>query len=401
MKRRFLTGLATAAMLTSVAVPVTNNMFLSNQAVEASATSDAFLSKVSLQAQKTSKKYGVYASLILAQSALESGWGTSTLSTQANNFFGMKAANTWTGVTYNVKTAEQDSKGKTYYITAAFRKYSSYQASFDDYGLKMRTTLGNYGSLRYSKTWLENASSASAAAKAIKAAGYATDKNYATKLIGHIGTYNLTKYDPVYSGTNYTAKVAKSGATYLYPTDHSVSPKKSYVTTGQTVTVTKTYTYYNGKKRMYLKGLGWIDGESLNTGSSQAPSADNAASVSGQMKVLVHSAAIYTSTGAKSTAKSVKAGKSVTTYGSVTINGAKYYRVNSASADQFIKASNFDRTSRKLKRNAYIYNNAGKRVGKTKWLKGSTHIVYGGSVKIKHKQYYIVGLNQYVKKGNF
>ena len=76
MKRRFLTGLATAAMLTSVAVPVTNNMFLSNQAVEASATSDAFLSKVSLQAQKTSEKYGVYASLMLAQAALESGWGS-------------------------------------------------------------------------------------------------------------------------------------------------------------------------------------------------------------------------------------------------------------------------------------------------------------------------------------
>ena len=77
--------------------------------------------------------------------------------------------------------------------------------------------------------------------------------------------------------------------------------------------------------------------------------------------------------------------------------------VNSASADQFIKASNFDGTSRKLKRNAYIYNNAGKRVGKTKtkWLKGSTHTVYGGSVKIKGKQYCIVGLNQYVKKANF
>ncbi|EFK31220.1 glucosaminidase domain-containing protein [Lactobacillus delbrueckii] len=401
MKRRFLTGLATAAMLTSVAVPVTNNMFLSNQAVEASATSDAFLSKVSPQAQKTSKKYGVYASLILAQSALESGWGTSTLSTQANNFFGMKAANTWTGATYNVKTAEQDSKGKTYYITAAFRKYSSYQASFDDYGLKMRTTLGNYGSLRYSKTWLENASSASAAAKAIKAAGYATDKNYASKLINHITSYNLTKYDPVYSGTNYTAKVAKSGATYLYPTDHSVSPKKSYVTAGQTVTVTKTYTYYNGKKRMYLKGLGWINGEDLNTGSSQAPSADTSATVSGQMKILMHSAAIYTSTGAKSSVKSVKAGKSMMTYGSVTINGAKYYRINSASADQFIKASNFDGSPRKLKHNAYLYNSKGKRVGKSKWLKGSSHTVYGGSVKIKHKQYYIVGLNQYVKKGNF
>ncbi|MCD5480552.1 SLAP domain-containing protein [Lactobacillus delbrueckii subsp. bulgaricus] len=400
MKRRFLTGLATAAMLTSVAVPVTNNMFLSNQAVEASATSDAFLSKVSLQAQKTSKKYGVYASLMLAQAALESGWGTSTLSTQANNFFGMKATG-WTGATYSVKTAEQDGNGKTYYIVAPFRKYISYQASFDDYGLKMRTTLDNYGGLRYSKTWLESASSPSAAAKAIKAASYATDKNYASKLINHITSYNLTKYDPVYSSDVYTVKVAKSGATYLYPTDHAVSPKRSYVTAGKDVTVTKTFTYYNGKKRMYLKGLGWINGEDLNTGSSQAPSADTSATVSGQMKILMHSAAIYTSTGAKSSAKSVKAGKSMMTYGSVTINGAKYYRANSASADQFIKASNFDGSRRKLKHNAYLYNSKGKRVGKSKWLKGSSHTVYGGSVKIKHKQYCIVGLNQYVKKANF
>ena len=401
MKRRFLTGFATAATLASVAVPVTNNMFLSEKPVQASATSDAFFNKVSQQAQKTSKKYGVYASLMLAQASLESGWGSSTLSTQANNFYGMKDTSVWSAATYNVRPAEQDGNGKTYYIVAQFRKYISYQASFDDYGLKMRTTLDNYGGLGYSKTWLENASSPSAAAKAIKAAGYATDKNYASKLINHITSYNLTKYDPVYSSDVYTVKVAKSGATYLYPTDHAVSPKRSYVTAGRDVTVTKTFTYYNGKKRMYLKGLGWINGEDLNTGSSQAPSADTSATVSGQMKILMHSAAIYTSTGAKSSAKSVKAGKSMMTYGSVTINGAKYYRVNSASADQFIKASNFDGSRRKLKHSAYFYNSKGKRVGKSKWLKGSSHTVYGGSVKIKHKQYYIVGLNQYVKKGNF
>ena len=91
MKRRFMTGLATAAMLTSIAVPVTNNLSLSNNTVQASATSDAFLNKVGTQAQKTSKKYGVYASLMLAQAALESSWGNSTLSTRAYNFFGMKA----------------------------------------------------------------------------------------------------------------------------------------------------------------------------------------------------------------------------------------------------------------------------------------------------------------------
>ncbi|WP_201336239.1 SLAP domain-containing protein, partial [Lactobacillus nasalidis] len=47
------------------------------------------------------------------------------------------------------------------------------------------------------------------------------------------------------------------------------------------------------------------------------------------------------------------------------------------------------------------YDSKGKRVGKTKWLKGSKHTVYGGSVELKNKKYYIVGLNQYVKAGNF
>lgn len=410
MKRRFMTGLATAAMLTSIAVPVTNNLSLSNNTVQASATSDAFLNKVGTQAQKTSKKYGVYASLMLAQAALESSWGNSTLSTRAYNFFGMKAGTAWTGATYTARTAEQDSKGKTYYINAAFRKYSSYQDSFNDYGVKMRTTLDAYGNLRYSATWLENASSVSKAADAIKAAGYATDVNYPSKLKRLIKTYNLTKYDPVVSKTSYTAKIVKSGSAYLYPTDHSVSPKLSTITAGQTVTVTKTFTYYNGTKRMYLKGLGWVNSSSLTTSSSQAPSGntnanpatDSQTSATGQTKTLMHGAAIYNSKGSRTKAKTVKAGTSVTTFGKVTINGASYYRVNAASANQFIKATNFDGTRKKLKHNAYLYNGRGKRIKTAKkWLKRSKHTVYGGSVKIKGKYYYIVGINQYVKKGNF
>ena len=409
MKRRFMTGLATAAMLTSIAVPVTNNLSLSNNTVQASATSDAFLNKVGTQAQKTSKKYGVYASLMLAQAALESSWGNSTLSTRAYNFFGMKAGTGWTGATYTARTAEQNSKGKTYYIKAAFRKYSSYQASFNDYGVKMRTTLGGTG-LRYSKTWLENASSVSKAADAIKAAGYATDVNYPSKLKRLIKTYNLTKYDPVVSKTSYKAKIVKSGSAYLYPTDHSVSPKLSTITAGQTVTVTKTFTYYNGTKRMYLKGLGWVNSGSLTTSSSQAPSSNTSAntatdyetSATGQAKTLMHGAAIYNSKGSRTKAKTVKAGTSVTTFGKVTVNGASYYRVNAAGANQFIKATNFDGTSKKLKHNAYRYTGQGKQIKTAKkWLKGSKHTVYGGTVKIKGKYYYIVGLNQYVKKGNF
>lgn len=407
MKRRFFTGIATAAMLASIAVPVANNLSFSNnaqtKAVQASTTTTAFLNATALKAEKSGKKYGVYPSLMLAQAALESAWGGSTLATQAHNLFGMKADSTWSGASYTVRTAEQTKNGAVYYIYAPFRKYSSYTGSFDDYGRKMRNTIGN-GGLRYRKTWIENASSPAVAAKAIKAAGYATDVNYASKLISHINNYNLTKYDPMISTLTYKAKVAKSGATYLYPTDYALSPKKSYVNAGRSVTVSKTITYYNGAKRMYLKGLGWVNGDALTTGSSQAPAgnAADAQTSAGQAKILMHDSYVYDSNGQKTKDKRLKAGKTVVTYGTVTLNGATYYRINSASANQFVNATNFDGTKRTLKKNAYLYNSTGKRYTPAKkWKKGTKHQTYGWQVKIKGKYYYVVGLNQYVRKGNF
>ena len=90
------------------------------------------------------------------------------------------------------------------------------------------------------------------------------------------------------------------------------------------------------------------------------------------------------------------------TYGTVTLNGATYYRINSASANQFVNATNFDGTKRTLKKNAYLYNSTGKRYTPAKkWKKGTKHQTYGWQVKIKGKYYYVVGLNQYVRKGNF
>lgn len=406
MKRRLLAGLASAALLTSAAVPVVNNSFLINsnsKSVQASALSDAFLDKVALQAEKSAKKYGLYTSLMLAQAALESGWGQSGLAVNANNLFGMKAGIGWTGQVYTSRTAEQTSGGKTYYINAPFRKYNSYEDSFDDYGLKMRTTM-NGSSLRYKNVWLENAETASAAAVAVKAAGYATDVNYASKLQKNIATYDLTKYDPTLSNSTYTAVVAEDTSAYAAPTDHSVTTPSSTLTKGEKVTVTKTYTYYDGSKRMYLQGKGWVDGSALKTASSQAPSTNSNTDVpsTGQTRTLMHNAYIYTSEGTKSSKGLQKAGITIDTYGTVTLNGATYYRVNSASEDQFIKASNIDGTKRTLTHNAYVYDKDGQRVASSdKLLKGTDQTTYGSSKKINGKKFYIIGDNKYVKRANF
>ena len=102
MKKRLLTSIASAAMLTTVATPVVNNVMMTtahSQKVSAATTDEqaAFLNKAAKQAVKAAKKYGTYPSVMIAQAILESGWGQSALATEANNLFGMKADDSWPG----------------------------------------------------------------------------------------------------------------------------------------------------------------------------------------------------------------------------------------------------------------------------------------------------------------
>ncbi|MGN9010825.1 SLAP domain-containing protein [Lactobacillus amylovorus] len=88
-------------------------------------------------------------------------------------------------------------------------------------------------------------------------------------------------------------------------------------------------------------------------------------------------------------------------YGTVTVNGKKYYRV-SATQDYYINAGNVDGTSRSLKHNSYVYNNKGKRVkSEGTWKKGSKHTTYGAAMNIKGNRMYRVNKNRYVKVVNF
>ncbi|HBU89832.1 hypothetical protein C2W58_00802 [Bacillus pumilus] len=144
-----------------------------------------FIKKLAPGAQKVHKKYNVLASLVIAQGCLESGFGSSGLSKQANNLFGIKG--TYNGKYVLMWTSEQDKKGNVTRIQAKFRKYPSYAESLADLG-SLYTRLSLYKKVVGEKDYKK-------ATAAVSKAGYATDINYATKLNSIIFTYKLTQYD--------------------------------------------------------------------------------------------------------------------------------------------------------------------------------------------------------------
>ena len=133
-------------------------------------------------AQSNMKKYGIPASVILGQAILESGAGTGALSSQANNHFGIKCHKDWLGESIKY---DDDS------IAECFRKYYNSADSFRDHSLFL--TKGS----RYSSLFKLNKTDYKAWAKGLKAAGYATDPQYPTKLIGLIERFQLYKYDDI------------------------------------------------------------------------------------------------------------------------------------------------------------------------------------------------------------
>ncbi|KRK65054.1 hypothetical protein FC72_GL001681 [Companilactobacillus tucceti DSM 20183] len=151
----------------------------------------AFLDMAVPMAQKAADKYGVYASVMLAQAILESGWGTSLLATQGNNLFGIKGD--YNGSYVTMKTSEWSASQGWYTIYANFRKYPSYYESFADNGDKLRNGV-SWDSSYYKGTWKENTSSYKDATAWLQGR-YATAPTYASSLNNMIETYNLTQYD--------------------------------------------------------------------------------------------------------------------------------------------------------------------------------------------------------------
>jgi flagellum-specific peptidoglycan hydrolase FlgJ len=149
-------------------VKVTNQMVL------------AYIDNYKGVAQANMVKYGIPASIILGQAILESGSGTGPLSAQANNHFGIKCHTDWLG-----QTVKYDDDA----VDECFRKYYNASESFRDHALFLTNRP------RYSSLFKLNKTDYRAWAKGLKAAGYATDPQYPTKLIALIERYQLYKYD--------------------------------------------------------------------------------------------------------------------------------------------------------------------------------------------------------------
>ena len=147
------------------------------------------------------KKSGILASVSLAQFILESGYGKSELTENANNIFGMKCSlsgNTWSGSAwdgknkYTKKTQEQNKDGSYETITADFRKYPCVEDSIADHSAYL---LGakNGSKLRYDG--LKGCMDYKKAAQIIKDGGYATSLTYVQNLCSIIERWNLTQFD--------------------------------------------------------------------------------------------------------------------------------------------------------------------------------------------------------------
>lgn len=125
------------------------------------------------------KAYGIPASITLAQGLLESGAGKSELTVKSNNHFGIKCHD-WKGERVYF---DDDQKGE------CFRKYDDPKDSYKDHAIFLKDRP------RYASLFQLKVTDYKGWATGLKRCGYATDPNYATRLIDIIETYELSQYD--------------------------------------------------------------------------------------------------------------------------------------------------------------------------------------------------------------
>ena len=141
-------------------------------------TPQDFVSTLWPIAQKVADEMGVEAKAIMAQAALETGWGKHIIhqsnGDNSHNLFGIKADRRWSGEVAKVSTLEYKN-GLAKKEVAPFRVYDSYESSLKDYGRFVKD------SERYQSA-ISNGKSIKGYSEGLQNAGYATDPNYAKKI---------------------------------------------------------------------------------------------------------------------------------------------------------------------------------------------------------------------------
>jgi len=154
------------------------------------ATRAAFITQAIAPAQAGMKRYGVPASVTIAQAILESGTGVSMLTRVDHSLFGMKCFGTPGPVAIGCRdyaTHECDPHG-CYPTHASFRTYQTQAQSYTDHA-QMLASLARYRPA-FAYTYQPDKF-----AQALQTGGYATSKSYAKNLIALMKLYNLYRYD--------------------------------------------------------------------------------------------------------------------------------------------------------------------------------------------------------------
>ena len=180
--------------------------------------------------------YAIPASITLAQGLFESGSGNGELARVANNHFGIKCTSDWKGQSYYKNDDNPND---------CFRVYNRAEESFHDHSLFLKRK-------NYTKLFDLDITDYKGWAQGLKKAGYATNPNYPSILIGIIEKYNLRQYDTAGGGSNY-----KKPDTLLTQADQDIvtAPKDSTIKTappGQMYIVKQGDTLYNISKRFGL-----------------------------------------------------------------------------------------------------------------------------------------------------
>ena len=140
---------------------------------------EEYISTYSDVAREQMEEYGIPASITLAQGLLESGAGRSRLARDGNNHFGIKCHKDWEGATM---LRDDDAPNE------CFRVYSHPKESYRDHSLFLRRP-------RYKSLFELDITDYAGWARGLSKCGYATDPNYADKLLTIIERYALYGYD--------------------------------------------------------------------------------------------------------------------------------------------------------------------------------------------------------------
>ncbi|MDT2795584.1 LysM peptidoglycan-binding domain-containing protein [Enterococcus thailandicus] len=242
--KRGVAAVGTAMVGCSVAAPLIQPVPVAANELPAQVgariNTSAFIAEISTYAQPIAQANDLYASVMIAQAVVESGWGSSALSQSPyHNLFGIKGS--YQGQTVYMNTLEY-LNNKWVTKKEPFRHYPTFAESFSDNAYVLRNTSFSNG-YYYAGTWKSNTKSYTEATAALTGR-YATDPTYSTKLNNIIVTYGLTKYDTPATGNAGGGATTGSGSGVNTGTGSNNSVTTP--TDNGSTTTTSTYTVKSG-----------------------------------------------------------------------------------------------------------------------------------------------------------